>query len=302
MSEEVEYTAEELWDLIPRTSGKVRADVMMALAKKVTHRSKHDALALMESAREIYEDPASEALISDKANTYLGLAYAYDQLDQVPEALVEMAKAIELHRLDGFSFQDDLLRAQAEMFSKVGNWQAALECQLEAVRLNEIEGDQKFLGLSFQNAGNCLGELGQFKEAIENKKKAVAIYTAAQELDEVGNCFEKIAEFYLELGECVEAIAYGQRALNLSFFNYESESLAKTHLIMTKAFLAQGDLEASSQHLVDAQALTNYASEKNWKLITEVEQTRISHLKAGGFADSAAEAEVRLETLRELVK
>lgn len=31
---------------------------MMSLAKKVTYRSKHDALALMESAREIYEDPA----------------------------------------------------------------------------------------------------------------------------------------------------------------------------------------------------------------------------------------------------
>ena len=91
MSEEVEYTAEELWDLIPRTSGKVRADVMMSLAKKVTYRSKHDALALMEAAKDIYEDPANGALISDKANVYLGLAYAYDQLEQVPEALVEMA-------------------------------------------------------------------------------------------------------------------------------------------------------------------------------------------------------------------
>ena len=138
MSEEAEYTAEELWDLIPRTSGKVRADVMMSLAKKVTYRSKHDALALMESAREIYEDPASEALISDKANAYLGLAYSLNQLERVDEALVEIAKAIELYKQDGFSFQDDLLRAQAEMFSKVGNWQAALECQLEAVRLNEI--------------------------------------------------------------------------------------------------------------------------------------------------------------------
>jgi hypothetical protein len=48
--------------------------------------------------------------------------------------------------------------------------------------------------------------------------------------------------------------------------------------------------------------LANYSSEKNWKLIAEVEQTRISHLKAGGFTDSAAEAEVRLENLRELVK
>ncbi len=302
MSEEAEYTAEELWDLIPRTSGKVRADVMMSLAKKVTYRSKHDALALMESAREIYEDPASEALISDKANAYLGLAYAYDQLEQVPEALVEMAKAVELHRLDGFSFQDDLLRAQAEMFSKVGNWQSALECQLEAVRLNEIEGDQKFLGLSFQNAANCLGELGKFAEAIENYKKAVAIYTEAQELDDVSSCFEKIAEFSLELGEFAEAVAYGQRALNLLFFQHGNESQAKTHLIMAKAYLAQGDLAASGEHLVDAQGLANYTSEKNWKLIAEVEQARISHLKAGGFTDAADEAEVRLRTLRELVK
>ena len=302
MSEEAEYTAEELWDLIPRTSGKVRADVMMSLAKKVTYRSKHDALALMESAREIYEDPASEALISDKANAYLGLAYSLNQLERVDEALVEMAKAIELYKQDGFSFQDDLLRSQAEMFSKVGNWQAALECQLEAVRLNEIEGDQKFLGLSFQNAANCLGELGQFAEAIDYHKKALAIYTEAQELDDVSSCFEKIAEFYLELGEYAEAIAYGQRALDLLFFQYESEPQAKAHLIMTKALLAQGDLEASSQHLVDAQGLANFAAEKNWKLIAEVEQARISHLKAGGFSDVAAEAEVRLMTLRELVK
>jgi len=302
MNEEVEYTAEELWDLIPRTSGKVRADVMMSLAKKVTYRSKHDALSLMQEAMQIYEDPASGALISDKANAYAGLAYSLNQLERFDEALVEMAKAIELYKQDGFSFQDDLLRAQAEMFGKVGNWQAALECQLEAVRLNEIEGDQQFLGLSFQNAGNCLGELGQFKEAIEYHKKAVAIYTEAQELDDVSSCFEKIAEFSFELGEYAEAIAYGQRALNLSFFSYEIDSLANTHLILTKAFLAQGDLEASSRHLTDAQGLANLASEKNWKLIAEVEQARISHLKAGGFADAADEAEVRLRTLRELVR
>ena len=304
MSEEenVEYTVEELWDLIPRTSGKARADVMVLLAKKVGFRSRQDALALMEAAREIYEDPKTEALISDKANLYLGLAYAYDQLDQVPEALVEMAKAIELHRLDGFSFQDDLLRAQAEMFGKVGDWQSALESQLEAVRLNEIEGDQKFLALSFQNAGNCLGELGKFAEAINYYEKAVAIYTEIQDLEDVGNCFEKLAECNLELGQNIEAISFGQRALNLSLYQYQGESLAKTYLILTKAFLAQGDLETSARHLVDAQGQANYASEKNWKLIAEVEQTRISHLKAGGFTDSAAEAEVRLETLRELVK
>jgi tetratricopeptide (TPR) repeat protein len=302
MSDEVEYTVEELWDLIPRTSGKVRADVMMSLANKLTYRNKHDALSLMQEATQIYEDPASGALISDKASAYLGLAYSLNQLERVPEALVEMEKAIELHKQDGFSFQDDLLRTQAEMFSKVGNWQAALECQLEAVRLNEIEGDQKFLGLSYQNAGNCLGELGQFAEAIVYHKKAVAIYTEAQELEDVNSCFEKIAEFSLELGEYVEAIAYGQRALNLSFFQYGNDSLAKTHLIMTKAFLAQGDLERSGQHLVDAKALANYTSEKNWKLIAEVEQARISHLKASGFADDADEAEVRLRTLRELVK
>lgn len=302
MSEEAEYTAEELWDLIPRTSGKVRADVMMSLAKKIGHRSKHDALSLMESAKEIYEDPANEALISEKANVYMGLAYAYNQLELVPEALVEIAKAIELYRQDGFSFQDDLLRAQADMFGKVGNWQAALECQLEAIRLNEIEGDQKFLALSFQNAGNCLGELGQFAEAIAYFKKAVAIYTEIQDLEEVGSCFEKLAEFNLELGENIEAISYGQRALDLSFYQYGGDSLAKTYLILTKAFLAQGDLETSGRHLIDAQGLVNYSSEKNWKLIAEVEQTRISHLKAGGFADAADEAEVRLETLRELVK
>ena len=46
MSDEVEYTVEELWDLIPRTSGKVRADVMILLANKLTYRSKHDALSL----------------------------------------------------------------------------------------------------------------------------------------------------------------------------------------------------------------------------------------------------------------
>jgi tetratricopeptide (TPR) repeat protein len=302
MRDEVEYTVEELWDLIPRTSGKVRADVMILLANKLTYRSKHDALSLAQEAIEIYEDPASEALVSDKASAYLGLAYSLNQLERVPEALTEMAKAIELYKQDGFSFQDDLLRTQAEMFSKVGNWQAALECQLEAVRLNEIEGDQKFLGLSYQNAGNCLGEMGKFAEAIQYHKKAVAIYTESQELDEVGNCFEKIAEFSLELGEYVEAISFGQRALNLLFFQNESESQAKTHLIMTKAFLAQGDLEASGEHLMNAKALANYKSEKNWRLIAEVEQTRIIHLKAGGFTDSAEEAEVRLSTLRELVR
>jgi hypothetical protein len=37
-------------------------------------------------------------------------------------------------------------------------------------------------------------------------------------------------------------------------------------------------------------------------LIAEVEEARIIHLKASGFADVAAEAEVRLRTLKELVR
>jgi tetratricopeptide (TPR) repeat protein len=220
MNDEVEYTAEELWDLIPRTSGKERADVMISLAEKVGHQSKEQALSLIETAREIYE----------------------------------------------------------------------------------VYGDEELEAHALQDAGHFLGEMSQFAEAIDKYQKAVSIYTEIQDLEEVANCFEKLAEFKLELGENVEAISYGQRALDISSYIFRPEMQARIYLLLTKAFLGLGDLDKSGQHLMDAQALANYATEKNWKLIAEVEEARISHLRASGFADVAAEAEVRLRTLKELVR
>ena len=297
--ENEEMTTVELWDLIPQVAGQRRAEVMVALANKLTYRNRKDALALCLSAVEIYESLGEKAPITEQAEAYVALANVYEKLEQYEQAIPALSKGLELLRVTGFEFEDDLLRKLAEYHGNVGNWQEALNYQLEAVNFNELVGDEEFLAISYRNAADCLVELERLAEALVHYTTAVEIFRKLKQLDEIGNCYQKMAEINLTLGNVIEAIALGEKSLNVAFFNFHSESPARTHLLMMRAYMAQGDLEKAGQYLVDAQGLAQYTGDKNWDLIAEVEQERINHMKASGF--DAEEAQARLLTIREMI-
>ena len=118
---------------------------------------------------------------------------------------------------------------------------------------------------------------------------------------EVGECDLHIAEANFESGNTIEAIAAGRKAVDVAWFTYGDDIHARSHIVLIKAYLALGELEAAVPHLVDAQALVNFTTDKDWELVIEVEQLRADHMKAGGLEADTTEIDRRLATIREIL-
>jgi tetratricopeptide (TPR) repeat protein len=143
--------------------------------------------------------------------------------------------------------------------------------------------------------------LGNYPEAIKQFYEAREIYKEEKMVTEVGQCDLHIAESNFAAGNTIEAIAAGKKAVDVAWFTYGDDMHARSHLVLVKSYLAIGELEAATPHLVDAQALVNFTDKKDWELVVEVEQLRADHMKAGGLEADTVEIERRLATIREIL-
>lgn len=143
--------------------------------------------------------------------------------------------------------------------------------------------------------------LGNHPEAINHYRQAREIYKEEKMVTEVGQCDLHIAESNFAAGNTIEAIASGKKAVDIAWFTYGDDMHARSHIVLIKAYLARGELEAAVPHLVDAQALVSFNTDKDWKLVVEVEQLRADHMKADGFEADTIEIERRLATIREIL-
>ena len=143
--------------------------------------------------------------------------------------------------------------------------------------------------------------LGNYPEAINQYRQAREIFKKEKMVTEVGKCDLHIAEANFELGNTIEAIAAGKKAVDVAWFTYGDDMHARSHIVLIKAYLALGELEVAVRHLVDAQALVNFTTDKDWELVVEVEQLRADHMKAGGLQADTTEIDRRLATIREIL-
>jgi len=143
--------------------------------------------------------------------------------------------------------------------------------------------------------------LGNYPEAVIQYRQAREIFKEEKMVGEVGECDLHIAEANFESGNTIEAIAAGRKAVDVAWFTYGDDIHARSHIVLIKAYLALGEFEAAVPHLVDAQALVNFTTDKDWELVVEVEQLRADHMKAGGFVADTTEIDRRLATIREIL-
>ena len=143
--------------------------------------------------------------------------------------------------------------------------------------------------------------LGNYPEAINQYRQAREIFKEEKMVTEVGQCDLHIAEANFESGNTIEAIAAGKKAVDVAWFTYGDDMHARSHIVLIKAYLALGELEIAVRHLVDAQALVNFTTDKDWELVVEVEQLRADHMKAGGLEADTTEIDRRLATIREIL-
>ncbi|NBO07741.1 MAG: tetratricopeptide repeat protein, partial [Actinobacteria bacterium] len=92
-------TEEMLWERIPETQGVDRASTYYELSARIYARGQYDeALALAETARDIYSELGTSAPSEGLAQAYSAIGYNLNQLKRMNEAATAMSKAVELLR------------------------------------------------------------------------------------------------------------------------------------------------------------------------------------------------------------
>lgn len=295
-------TERQMWEALPHAVGEEKAELLLALCKQATFRNAGDeALALAESAKEIYDSLGGAAANADLADAYTGIGYSLKNLNRTAEAASTLEKAVEIHRQDHFPFIDDLLRTQAIWYSEMGDWESTLRCHLEAVTVNEVDGNQEWLAKSLFNVGVAYGHLDNFPEAILKYKQARDIFKELKMVVDVGMCDENISEAYAELGNGELALEAAKRALDVARTSDMQVRIMWSSYNVGKAYLLLADFEQAESNLAHAHYLAQSNERIDFKFLVGVEEEEANLMRLTNRIEAAEAIERRLTTIREIL-
>jgi len=300
--EENPMTERQMWEALPHAQGEEKAALLLALCKQATYRNAGDeALALAESAKEIYDSLGGIAANADLAEAYTGIGYSLKQLNRTAEAASTLEKAVEIHRQDHFPFVDDLLRTQAIWYSELGDWESTLRCHLEAVTVNEVDGNQEWLAKSLFNVGVAYGHLNNFPESILKYTQARDIFKELKMVVAVGMCDENISEAYVELGSGELALEAACRADDIARMADNRERRMWSSYNLGKAYLLLKQFEPAESALCNAQLVAQCNEPLDFKLLVGIDEEMITLYRLTDRSEIADSMEARLTTIREIL-
>ncbi len=301
--EDNEPTEKELWQQLPQMEGREKAKLLVDLSQKALQRkSANEALALAESARDIYESLGAIVGDVEKAQAIQGISYSLKELKRNDEAAKNLEEAVKIYREDNYPYVDDLLRMQANWYSEVGDWESALKCQLEAVQLNEIEGDKVWLARSLYFVANAYGHLKRWPDSITTYKRAREIFKELKQVPEVSWCDQHIGEGYVELGNGVEGLVAGQKALEVAKIRMNTSRIMKAEFVCGKARVLLGEFDEADADLANVSFVASAGEEPDWELYVAAETERKNLSILLGNMANAAEIEKRIRTIREIIE
>ena len=302
---DTESTSErELWERLPFVEGDVKAELLLDLCNQALDRkSAAEALTLAETAREIYESSGAYVAPSDVANAYQGIAEALRKLDRNQDAIEVMGKAIEILQELQDPYVDNLLRTKALWCNQVGDWEGALQSNLEAIRLNEIDGNAEWEANSWIGAGITYMNIGNYQESIKCLLRAREMFAEIQMVPHVGRCDIQLADAYRKAGDFENARSYGTKALHVAQLMQERVMMAWAYLRLGQASSKRGDFVIASGELEQAYyaAVRCYSYEMDWDLIIQIQSERAWVFRMTDRSFMAEEAEAQIQTITEII-
>jgi tetratricopeptide (TPR) repeat protein len=209
-------TEEMLWERIPETQGIDRASTYYELSARIYARGQYDeALALAETARDIYSELGSAAPTEGLAQAYSAIGYNLNQLKRMNEAATAMSKAVELLRENKSPMALELACTLGEWWFSSKEYTNTIECMEECAREHLIDGNELGAATDFHLIGCAYRELKKYHEALEAFNEARKYFKSAREVIHVARCDQKIAHCYTELGDAESALAAAQKAVDV---------------------------------------------------------------------------------------
>lgn len=302
VNEEI-ITEEMLWERIPETQGADRAGTYYELSARIYARGQYDeALALAETARDIYSELGAAAPVEGLAQAYSAIGYNLNQLKRMSEAATAMSKAVELLRVNKSPMALELACTLGEWWFGSKEYQKTIDCMEECAREHLIDGNELGAATDFHLIGCAYRELKKYKEAIEAFEEARSYFKNAKEVIHVARCDQKIAHCYVELGDAERALTFAQKAVDVFTTAHDQRRLTYASFELGKAQVLSGDVEEGLSTLERVLDIAADAEGKDFEFIVAIERRIAEILHTQGKSEEAAEIERRIAAVAHILE
>ena len=293
-------TEEMLWDRIPQTEGQDRAETYYELSARIFARGQYDeALALAETARDIYSEMGASAPSEGLAQAYSAIGYNLNQLKRIDEAATAMSKAVELLRESKSPIALELACTLGEWWYSSKKYSEVIATMSECAQEHLVDGNQMGAANDLHLLGMAYRELKQYTEALEAFKEARGIFKSEKEVLHVARCDQKIASCYNWLNDGDKALESARKAVDV--FETAHDHRRETFALFEygKAEILLGKLEEGLNTLDGVLQIIADDEPKDFEFIVDIESRMADVMRALGRVEEAAEIERRLTAVRD---
>ena len=293
-------TEEMLWDRIPEVDGEERASTYYELSARIYARGQYDeALALAETARDIYSTLGDSAPSEGLAQAYSAIGYNLNQLKRMDEAASAMSKAVEILRENKSPIALELACTLGEWWYTSKQYNKVVETMNECAQEHLVDGNEIGAANDLHLIGCAERELKNYEKSIDAFKEARGLFKRNKGVIHVARCDQKIASCLIELGEGELALETARRAVDVFETGHDHR---RENFAQFEYGKAQILLEKFDDALATLEQVLSVVSEdepKDFEFIVDLETRIAKIIRMQGRTDEADEIERRLKSVQE---
>jgi tetratricopeptide (TPR) repeat protein len=295
-------TEEMLWERIPETQGLDRANTYYELSARIYARGQYDeALALAETARDIYAELGPVVPSDGLAQAYSAIGYNLNQLKRMNEAANAMSKAVELLRESKSPLAIDLACTLGEWWFSSKEYEKTIECMSDCVQEHLVDGNDSGAANDLHLIGCAHRELKNFGAALESFREARELFKKLKEVINVARCDQKIAHCLTEIGDGEGALLAAQKSLDVFVTAHDHYRETYSLLELGKAQIVAGLGEDGLNTLDRVLEIATDNDTKDFEFILEIEGRMADVLNSLGREDEAEEIRRRIKAVEEVI-
>ena len=300
-SEEI-ITEEMLWERIPEVEGLDRANTYYELSARVYARGQYDeALALAETARDIYADLGAVAPTEGLAQAYSAIGYNLNQLKRMNEAANAMSKAVELLRETKSPMAIELACTLGEWWFNSKEYDKTIECMNQCVQEHLVDGNDSGAANDLHLIGCAYRELKNYEKSLEAFREARALFKKLKEVINVARCDQKIAHCLTELNDSEGALIAAQKSLDVFVTAHDHRRETYSMFELGKAQIASGLDEEGLMSLENVLETVTESEFKDFEFIIDIERKIALVLRKLDRVNEAEEIERRLDAVTDVI-
>jgi len=289
-----------LWDRIPEVDGEERASTYYELSARIYARGQYDeALALAETARDIYSTLGDSAPSEGLAQAYSAIGYNLNQLKRMDEAATAMSKAVEILRENKSPIALELACTLGEWWYTSKQYDKVVETMNECAQEHLVDGNEIGAANDLHLIGCAERELKNYERSIDAFKEARALFKRNKEVIHVARCDQKIASCLIELGEGELALETARKAVDVFETGHDHRRETFAQFEYGKAQILLEKFDDALATLEQVLSVVSEDEPKDFEFIVDVETRIAKIIRMQGRNDEADEIERRLKSVQE---